>query len=68
MHILQYFPGHYMYIEASVPRNPGQKARLLTPQYPATQTPQCMTFYYHMYGKNIGSLNVRVCKYKNTEM
>lgn len=49
-----------MYTEASVPRKPGQKARLLTPQYSAVQTPQCLTFYYHMFGTNIGSLNVKV--------
>uniref|UniRef100_A0A8C6T6G2 MAM domain-containing protein n=1 Tax=Neogobius melanostomus TaxID=47308 RepID=A0A8C6T6G2_9GOBI len=43
--------GHYLYIETSRPRVPGDKARLLTPTY-------CFSFYYHMYGKHIGSLIV----------
>jgi hypothetical protein len=59
------FQGHYMYTEASIPRRPGQKARLLTPQYPVVQSPQCLTFYYHMYGGNIGSLNVKVSGWRS---
>ncbi|XP_072307376.1 MAM domain-containing glycosylphosphatidylinositol anchor protein 2-like [Eucyclogobius newberryi] len=71
--------GHYLYIETSRPRIPGDKARLLTPTFnsapnspahantapnapgPAPNTPgptYCFSFYYHMYGKHIGSLNV----------
>lgn len=59
--------GHYLYIETSRPRIPGDKARLLTPTFnnPAPNTPSnpaspayCFSFYYHMYGKHIGSLNV----------
>ena len=53
MYIL--FAGHYLYIEASAPRRPGQKARILTPIYPAT-TGECIQFYYHMYGAGMGSL------------
>lgn len=45
-----------MYIEASNPRHPGQKAGLISPQ--ATKGPHCLTFWYHMYGSNIGRLNV----------
>ena len=47
--------GRYIYIEASSPRTPGQKARILTPVYPAT-TGECIQFYYHMYGSGMGSL------------
>ncbi|XP_041107013.1 MAM domain-containing glycosylphosphatidylinositol anchor protein 1 [Polyodon spathula] len=57
--------GYYMYIEASRPRVPGDKARLVSPLYNVTtkakgpySTPFCISFYYHMYGKHIGSLNV----------
>uniref|UniRef100_A0A3B4AHF5 MAM domain containing glycosylphosphatidylinositol anchor 2a n=1 Tax=Periophthalmus magnuspinnatus TaxID=409849 RepID=A0A3B4AHF5_9GOBI len=71
--------GHYLYIETSRPRVPGDKARLFTPTFnsapnspvhanPASNSPgsasnvpgptYCFSFYYHMYGKHIGSLNV----------
>ena len=52
--------GHYMYIEASSPARPGQLARLFTPKYPAVNQDQCLQFYYHMYGSQIGKLNVKV--------
>ena len=47
--------GHYFYIEASSPRRYGQKARMLTPVYPATSG-ECIQFYYHMYGTGMGTL------------
>lgn len=47
--------GHYLYIEASAPRTPGQKARVITPTYPQT-TGVCVEFYYHMYGTGMGQL------------
>ncbi|XP_033751986.1 MAM and LDL-receptor class A domain-containing protein 1-like [Pecten maximus] len=50
---------YYMYIESSAPRVAGDKARLLSPSYPAT-TGQCLTWYYHMYGSGTGSLAVRL--------
>lgn len=52
--------GHYMYIEASAPSRPGQLARLFTPVYTAVSQDQCLQFYYHMYGRQIGTLNVKV--------
>ncbi|XP_071503574.1 scavenger receptor cysteine-rich domain-containing protein DMBT1-like [Diadema antillarum] len=49
--------GHYMYIETSSPRYAGQDARLISPaQY--RYGPQCLTFWYHMFGATIHSLNV----------
>ncbi|CAG5853456.1 unnamed protein product [Menidia menidia] len=57
--------GYYMYIEASRPRAPGDKARLLSPVYNAsfTKGPKgsgreqyCVSFYYHMKGKHIGKM------------
>ncbi|XP_016353998.1 MAM domain-containing glycosylphosphatidylinositol anchor protein 2-like isoform X1 [Sinocyclocheilus anshuiensis] len=60
--------GFYMYIETSRPRLEGDKARLLTPSFNiapknpygnvATNPTYCFSFYYHMYGKHIGTLNV----------
>ncbi|XP_015206049.1 MAM domain-containing glycosylphosphatidylinositol anchor protein 2 isoform X1 [Lepisosteus oculatus] len=57
--------GFYMYIETSRPRREGEKARLLTPifnvapknPYGATNSAYCFSFYYHMYGRHIGTLN-----------
>ena len=51
------FSGYYMYIETSAPRRSGDKARLISPKYPATSW-RCMTFFYHMYGSGIGTLNI----------
>ncbi|XP_033751998.1 MAM and LDL-receptor class A domain-containing protein 1-like [Pecten maximus] len=51
--------GHYMYIETSSPRKPGDKARLISPTYTDSQA-MCVQFYYHMYGSNIGALNVYI--------
>ncbi|KAH3887707.1 hypothetical protein DPMN_011726 [Dreissena polymorpha] len=49
--------GHYMYIETSAPRRQGDKARLISKTYPPINN-RCLTFWYHMYGLNIGQLNV----------
>ena len=49
------FSGYYLYIEASSPRVQGDKATILTPYL---NGPQCMNFCYHMYGLDIGSLNI----------
>ena len=35
------------------------EARLISPSYPATFG-QCLRFWYHMYGSNLGTLNVYV--------
>ena len=45
-----------MYIQASH-WYIGQNAKLLlaTPRY---KSPSCLTFYYHMYGSGMGTLNV----------
>ncbi|KAG7490947.1 MAM domain-containing protein 2 isoform X1 [Solea senegalensis] len=49
--------GHYMYIEASLMR-PGHRARLLTSDLRGSSLPQCVTFYFHMYGSGTGLLSV----------
>ncbi|TDG98516.1 hypothetical protein EPR50_G00201060 [Perca flavescens] len=57
--------GFYMYIETSRPRLEGDKARLLSPTFntnsktsSSSSVTYCFSFYYHMYGKHIGSLHV----------
>ncbi|KAM9476806.1 MAM domain-containing glycosylphosphatidylinositol anchor protein 1 isoform 1-T2 [Clarias gariepinus] len=59
--------GYYMYIETSRPRLKGDNARLLSPLYNVTaargpsgssRVPYCVSFFYHMNGKHIGTLNV----------
>jgi len=49
----------YLFIEASHPRRPNQKAILRSPHLMISQ-PTVMKFQYHMYGNNIGSLKVQV--------
>ncbi|KAH3785213.1 hypothetical protein DPMN_163298 [Dreissena polymorpha] len=45
-----------MYIEASG-RSKGHAARMWSPRYRDLQ-PQCIEFYYHMYGRQTGTLTV----------
>ena len=47
-----------MYIETSAPRVNGDKARFLSQTFPPTNNSACMSFYYHMYGAEIGKLSV----------
>ena len=46
-----------MYIEASSPRKPGEKAQIMV-TVPNKGKKACLSFYYHMYGAFAGSLNV----------
>ena len=56
------FSGYYMYIEASAPRSKGHKAWLRSPVF-TPSSGRCLQFWYHMYGFNVGKLNV--LKYSN---
>ncbi|XP_071956932.1 MAM and LDL-receptor class A domain-containing protein 1-like [Antedon mediterranea] len=49
--------GHYMYIESSSPRTFGDKALIRSLEYPSTYG-QCLRFWYHMTGDNMGALKV----------
>ena len=49
--------GKYMYIETSSPRRPGDKAKLVF-TIPNNGEMSCLSFYYHMYGASVGTLNV----------
>lgn len=65
MHLVKQFnldiAGHYMYIETSLPRKPGDYARMESPAYPVTDgNGKCLMFWYHMYGSGIGRLNVYI--------
>lgn len=50
------FAGHYMFIESSSLRRPGDNAILQSATL--TASINCVQFYYNMYGSNIGTLNV----------
>ncbi|CAH1790066.1 unnamed protein product, partial [Owenia fusiformis] len=58
--------GYYMYVESSPPRETGNIARLLSPIIHAT-VPRDLHFFYHMYGKDIGTLNVYIIDLAGTE-
>ena len=47
-----------MYIEASYP-NIGDNARLESPKLQFSGA-MCLSFYYHMYGASMGTLNVYI--------
>ena len=46
-----------MYIETSSPRRLGDKANLVL-TVPNNGEMSCLSFYYHMYGASVGTLNV----------
>ncbi|KAK3094637.1 hypothetical protein FSP39_004295 [Pinctada imbricata] len=48
--------GHFMFIEASV-KAPRQSAIMYSPKYRGFNG-LCIGFYYHMYGRHVGTLNV----------
>nr|XP_054755839.1 MAM and LDL-receptor class A domain-containing protein 1-like [Lytechinus pictus] len=50
--------GHYLYIEASQPRRPGDRARVISPVINYFNTSYCLVFYYHMSGDDTASLTV----------
>lgn len=55
------FPlGRYLYIEASN-RQAGDRARLQSAWFIKTQQ-LCLQFWYHMFGKDIGSLNIYILR------
>lgn len=50
--------GHYMFIEASFPQKENDVARLISPEYIDTPGGSCVQFFYHMWGRTTGALNV----------
>ncbi|XP_057298293.1 MAM and LDL-receptor class A domain-containing protein 2-like isoform X2 [Hydractinia symbiolongicarpus] len=58
-HTTQTSGGYYGFIETSSPRQPGDKAAFKSVIFsPTTGSGRCMSFWYHMYGASIGTLNV----------
>lgn len=53
--------GYYLHMEAS-PMLPGQSVRLLSRPLRGSRGPQCLRFYYHMYGSGTGQLSVHLHK------
>nr|XP_057918491.1 MAM domain-containing protein 2-like isoform X1 [Doryrhamphus excisus]XP_057918499.1 MAM domain-containing protein 2-like isoform X1 [Doryrhamphus excisus] len=53
--------GYYLYMEAS-PMLPSQTVRLLSRPLRGSREPQCLCFYYHMYGSGTGQLSVHLEK------
>eukprot|EP00111_Clytia_hemisphaerica_P005832 TCONS_00016883-protein len=49
--------GHYMYAESSGPARTGNKASLVSKEFPAISH-RCMTFFYSMYGSGVGVLRI----------
>jgi MAM domain. len=50
-----------MFLESSSPRRIGDKTRLISELFNQTSSAgQCFIFYYHMFGKSIGTLNIYV--------
>ena len=52
--------GYYLYAESSWPRKAGQKADLISPWMKRKPEGQCLKFYYTMYGRTMGSLDVKL--------
>jgi hypothetical protein len=49
--------GYYMYVPSASTLRQGEKARLISPWMNVT-TGQCLSFWYHSYGVDVGSLTV----------
>ncbi|CAG0907165.1 unnamed protein product, partial [Darwinula stevensoni] len=54
--------GGYAYIHSAYPRKPGDRARLASGNWRATDIdqPLCMRFWTHMFGNGIGTLSVYI--------
>ena len=57
--VLSISSGKYVYIETSSPRVQGDNAILVRSGL-SFSPKKCLSFYYHMYGSSMGTLNVRV--------
>lgn len=57
---VDFLTGHYIYIEASSPRKPGDNAMLVSAQQPTPTSDQCFEFWYSMYGVETGTLNLYI--------
>lgn len=60
--------GHYVYIETSLPRRLGDKARLKSPVFTPNSQNCKIRFYYHMYGPDVNGLNLYIESYESGPM
>uniref|UniRef100_A0A7M5U4P5 Uncharacterized protein n=1 Tax=Clytia hemisphaerica TaxID=252671 RepID=A0A7M5U4P5_9CNID len=58
--------GHYLYIEGSYPRQPGDIARIESFEHAPTKG-KCFQFYYNMYGNGIGTMNIYIRRGKTVD-
>ncbi|KAK3595108.1 hypothetical protein CHS0354_002361 [Potamilus streckersoni] len=52
--------GFYAYIDTSIPRQNGESADLVTPVMYGGTSGYCLAFWYHMFGPNVDTLNVKL--------
>ena len=58
-HTLANADGQFLFIEGSAPAQSGYKALLQSSLFSATASyGTCFEFWYHMYGRDIGTLNI----------
>ncbi|CAF1456361.1 unnamed protein product, partial [Rotaria sordida] len=58
-HTLGTSKGHFLFLEASAPRQPNDTARVVSPVFAPTTSGECQfRFWYHMYGYDVGALNI----------
>ena len=55
-----FVPGTYLYTKGSLPRKPGDKARLVSPTLWRLRGDHCLTFYYNMHGMSTGTLRILI--------
>lgn len=60
-----HYTGQYVFIEASAPRKPGDRADLYSLKLDPT-VPRCINFWFNMHGTNLGTLRVMVVPANNT--
>lgn len=53
------FLGYYMYVDTTVGRW-GDRALLLSEIFSPSNKGQCFTFWYHIYGQDVGTLNLYI--------
>ena len=47
-----------MYMEASFPRQTGDKAVFTTPMIGVSENKMCISFWYHMHGNKLGAIKL----------
>ncbi|KAL5006371.1 hypothetical protein ScPMuIL_015177 [Solemya velum] len=52
--------GHYLYVGASLMQAAKPLAQIISPEYPPSVQPECLQFWYYMYGRNIGEVSVSI--------